>query len=344
MGPNIAQPIPTYSISIFAYDVAQRTLLSVKQLDAKAFDLLPADGQTFDSAGKFYYEADGKLFSATLDGETSEIMPLAPMDGGVEVHADGTKISWYHMGETGLKSSLMLLDVASHTNQDTLWEPADPPAQILGFSRDFRSLFYSKGPYEGSDSAPEEAPNATNRYGFHRYDILTHRDELLGSGDAPYVFWDSPAIDLNHLLYFDKEAKSIKRLTNASFDYLSLQTADALPNAGSFTLPDKSVVSGFVFAEGQSGVLYSVSQTVGMTPTELGYYDIEAEKNYFPIPNIPFDSSYPNGDSSIVPLAAFSNDNLFYQVNPIRSDKPANVYRTGVTGDNELIKSISTGL
>jgi hypothetical protein len=343
MGKNIAQPSNTYTISIFAYDVAQKTLLSVKQLNSKSFDLLPVDGQTFDSMGKFYYVADAKLFSTTLGGQTDEIMSFAPMDGGVEVHADGTKISWYHVDETGLKSSLMLLDVASHANQDTLWDPTDPLAQILGFSRDFRSFFYSEGPYEGSDSAPEQTPNAENQYGFHRYDILTHHDQLLDPSNAPDILWDNPAIDAGHSLYFYKQAKSIKRITNANFDYLSLETINALPDAGSFTLPDKYVVSGFVFADGHEGVLYSVSKTIGVTPSELGYYDVEADKNYFPIPNIPFNSSYPNGDFSIVPLAAFSSDNLFYQVNPIRSDKPANVYRTSVTGANELIKSISAG-
>lgn len=257
----------------------------MKQLNSKSFDLLPVDGKTFDSMGKFYYEADGKLFSATLDGQTSEIMSFAPMDGVVEVHADGTKIFWSHMDKTGLKSSLMLLDAASHTNQDTLWEPTDPLAQILGFSRDFRSLFYSEGPYEGSDSAPEQTPNSKNQYGFHHYDILTHQDVLLDPDpdNGPYVSWDSPTIDLDHLLYFHKEAKSVKRITNANFNYLSLRTINALPEAGSFTLPDKYVVSGLVFADGHEGVLYSVSKTIGVTPSELGYYDLETNKNYFPI-------------------------------------------------------------
>lgn len=281
-----------------------------------------------------------------LDLKNKQWSKLAP-DGApfLSIKAfNGQKIAWCDKDSAGqdtVDATVVVYDI----NTKGRVQIKDPFACGLGsgtftFSKDGGKLYYTRGFYELYDATEEERKRLAkeNQNGIHVIDLASRTSVLLDSLEnqtMDIVFWNDMNIDPSKKIVIvvnpKKDTLMVKGLPAQPADYFDEQTVAKLSTLSTVHIPGYYFNGSYFLTKDGNGIFYSASSDTNTTPEQLGYYDITARKNYFPLTNI---APETRGDI----YGGTDKDHLFYAGYETTTNQRG-LYQTDLGGNRVLIDS-----
>lgn len=301
----------------------------------------------------FYTINNAELGESTLKkidvaGETVQEIPLSENPATLSISKQEDMVAWCNFNEHGLEelNYLSVLNFASKTKTKI----PNPTACSLGshritFSQDGTKLYYIRGFYElyGEFSDEEfKQISKDNENGLHVIDLTTKQSSLIEPDyeeNNDITFWSDSDVGLKAgfitILNREEDAITIKKLPDATFDYLTGPQIAALTTLDTLKIPGKYFVHHLI-TEDNKGIFYHISNDANRSSTELGYYNLETKQYHI------LEAKTQNNSSSISLFAALDEQHLYYLANPGNRNGTTLLYETDFAGTQKMIDSGSS--